>query len=57
MNLSPSAFQQCITFPLPMNLKMPILIVNTLRNLKFKCAKRALVRGVLTLPSPEEVCV
>ena len=35
--------------PLPMNLKMPSLILNHLRILRFKGARRALVRGILTL--------
>ena len=34
--------------PLPMNLKMPSLILNHLRILRFKGARRALVRGILT---------
>ena len=40
-----------LTLTLPMNLKMPRLIINTLRILKFKGAKRALVRGNLS-PNP-----
>ena len=37
---------------LPMNLNMPSLILNHLRISRFKDARRALVRGILTLPSP-----
>ena len=38
-----------------MNLKMPSLILNHLRILRFKGARRALVRGILTLPSPHRM--